>query len=317
MTTQTLSKLGVCLLLSAAIASPEGAKRINKSIDLLSEGQPIYYTGSHEGMAANYEAGKAMAKTWADYINFDMEHAPFNVSALAEFMRGLSEGGGTKDGHRMPAVVVTLPTDATDAATMRANAWMVKQVLATGITGILLCHAQDPEAVRIFVESARFPTSKIGVGPNLGEGRRGVHGNAYASKIWGISPAEYLRRADVWPLNPEGELMLGLKIEDKYALANVEKSLSVPGISFAEWGPGDMGLSLGFPNAPMDDNMPAPMREARAKVLAACKAHKIFFLNSVNTKTVSSMIKEGVMIGSGNEAAADAGRKFTKRQEPW
>jgi len=51
--------------------------------------------------------------------------------------------------------------------------------------------------------------------------------------------------------------------------------------------------------------------------LAACKAHKIFFLNSVNPKNVSSMIQEGVMIGAGGEAAADAGRKFTKRQEPW
>ena len=284
MTTQTFLRFGLCLLVSAGMAFPQAAKRINKSIDLLSEGQPIYYTGSHEGMAANYEAGKQMAKTWADYINFDMEHAPFNVSALAEFMRGLSEGGGTKDGHRMPAVVVTLPTDATDAATMRANAWMVKQVLATGITGILLCHAQSPEAVKIFVESARFPTSKIGVGNGLDEGRRGVHGNAYASKIWGMTPMEYLQKADVWPLNPDGEIMLGLKIEDKYALANVEKSLSVPGISFAEWGPGDMALSLGFPGAPTDDSMPAPMREARAKVLAACKRHKIFFLNSVNPK---------------------------------
>jgi 4-hydroxy-2-oxoheptanedioate aldolase len=317
MNRQAFLRFGLCVLVSTGMAFPQAAKRINKSIDLLSEGQPIYYTGSHEGMAANYEAGKAMAKTWADYINFDMEHAPFNPSALAEFMRGLSEGGGTKDGHRMPAVVVTLPTDATDAATMRANAWMVKQVLATGVTGILLCHAQSPEAVKIFVESARFPTSKIGVGQGLDEGRRGVHGNAYASKIWGMTPMEYLKKADVWPLNPEGEIMLGLKIEDKYALANVEKSLSVPGISFAEWGPGDMALSLGFPGARMDDSMPAPMREARAKVLAACKAHKIFFLNSVNPKNVSSMIQEGVMIGAGGEAAADAGRKFTKRQEPW
>ena len=47
--------------------------------------------------------------------------------------------------------------------------------------------------------------------------------------------------------DPNGELILGLKIEDKYALEHVDESLSVPGIAFAEWGPGDMALSFGMP----------------------------------------------------------------------
>src|SRR5438105_13008949 len=140
--------LGLFGILAASVALAQTPKRINKAIELLSQGQPIYYTGSHEGMSANYEAGVKMAQTWADYINFDMEHAPFNVSALAEFMRGLSSAGPIKSGHRMPAVIVTLPTDATDEATMRANAWMVKHVLATGTHRILLCHAQSPAAVK-------------------------------------------------------------------------------------------------------------------------------------------------------------------------
>jgi hypothetical protein len=29
------------------------------------------------------------------------------------------------------------------------------------------------------------------------------------------------------------------------------------------------------------------------------------------------MIKEGVMVGAGNEQAADAGRKYSKRTMPW
>ena len=66
-----------------------------------------------------------------------------------------------------------------------------------------------------------------------------------AARIWGISADEYAEKADVWPLNPKGELLLGLKLEDKYALANAEQNLKVPGIAFAEWGPGDMALSLG------------------------------------------------------------------------
>ena len=311
-------KRTLCLLLAAGVAAAQTPKRINKAVDLLGQGQPVYYTGGHEGMAANFEAGQKMAQTWADYINYDMEHAPFNVSALAEFMKGLAKGGPTKSGHRTPAVIVTLPTDGSDEVTMRANAWMVKQVLATGIHGILLCHADSPGAVKAFVEAVRFPTHRMGVGPSLGEGLRGIHGVPTAAAIWGVSQKEYIEKADVWPLNPNGEIILGLKIEDKRALANVDASFNVPGIAFAEWGPGDMALSLGIPGVPTDGpSMPAQLRDARTKVLAACKAHKKFFLNTVKPDTVSAMIKEGVMIGSGSPEAAEAGRKYSKRPQPW
>ena len=59
------------------------------------------------------------------------------------------------------------------------------------------------------------------------------------------------------------------------------------------------------------------MQQARAKVLAATKANKLFFLNSVNPSNVVDMIKEGVMIGASNQEAAEVGRKFTKREMPW
>jgi 4-hydroxy-2-oxoheptanedioate aldolase len=312
-----LAALCLTATVAVALAFAQAPKRINKAIELLSQGQPIYYTGGHEGTGGGFEAGKKAAQTWADYIMYDMEHAPFDVAALAEFMRGLAAGGPTKSGHRTPAVVVTLPIDGTDEATVRANAWMSKQVLATGIHGIMLCHAQSAGAVRAFVESVRLPISRLGVGEGLGEGKRGVHGVPTAAKIWGVSAKEYMEKADTWPLNPNGELILGLKIEDKYALEHVDESLSVPGIAFAEWGPGDMGLSLGIPEGSSQNPMPAAMQQARAKVLAACKRHKKFFLNSVRPNDVVSMIQEGVMIGAGGEQAAAIGRKHTKRSMPW
>jgi 4-hydroxy-2-oxoheptanedioate aldolase len=304
-------------LLALAIVFAQTPKRVNRAIELLAEGQPIYYTGGHEGTSGGFEAGKKAAQTWADYIMYDMEHAPFDVAALGEFMHGLADGGPTKSGHRTPAVVVTLPPDGSSEAVMRANAWMVKQVLATGIHGIMLTHAQSPAAVRVFVESARMPIHRLGVGEGLSEGTRGVHGVPTAAKIWGLSQKDYLERADVWPLNPKGEIMLGLKIEDKYALEHVDESLSVPGIAFAEWGPGDMSLSMGIPGGSSQDPMPKQLQEARAKVLAACKRHHKFFLNTVRPKDVTAMIQEGVMIGAGGQEAAEIGRKFTKRQMPW
>jgi 4-hydroxy-2-oxoheptanedioate aldolase len=281
-------------------------KHINRAIELLESGQPVYYTGSHSGTEGTFEAGKADAQTYADYISYDMEHAPFDVKGLADYMRGLAKGGPTKSGHRTPAVIVNLPVNGTDEATVRANAWMFQQVLATGVHGILLCHADTPGAVRAFVEAVRFPAFG---------GRRGVHGNPTAARIWGISADEYGEKADAWPLNPNGELLLGLKLEDKYALENAETNAKVPGVAFAEWGPGDMAFSLGVKNGP--GPMPAPMQAARAKVLAATKSSKIFFLNTVNADNVVDMIKEGVMIGAGNQQAAEIGRKYSKREMPW
>lgn len=287
--------------------------RVNRAIQLLEEGQPIYYTGASE---VSFEGGVRDAQTWADYIVVEMEHGLFNIPALDQYMRGLVKGGPTPSGHRTPTVVTTLPTDGTDEQTIRANAWMIKQVLARGVHGILLCHAETPGAVKALVESARYPFAKIGVGNGLGEGRRGNGGQGHAASIWGISVAEYFEKADPWPLNPKGELFLGLKIENKRALANAEASAKVPGIAFAEWGPGDMGMSLGYPNQ-HDAPYPQDMIAARTKVMNACQAANVAFLNGVRPDNVIELIKEGVKIGSGGKEAAEIGRKYTKRTIPW
>jgi len=309
--------VGLCLVLSVAttMAQTPKPKRINRAIELLEQGQPIYYTGSHSGTEGSFEQGKKDAQTYADYISYDMEHAPFDVKGLADYMRGLVAGGPTKSGHRTPAVIVNVPVNGTDEGAVRANAWMFQQVLATGVHGILLTHADTPGAVRAFVEAARLPIHKQGVDKGINEGRRGVHGAPTAAQIWGVSTDEYLDKADAWPLNPNGELLLGLKLEDKYALANAEENLKVPGIGFAEWGPGDMALSLGVRGPGAERN--PQMQAARAKVFAATKANRVFFLNSMNAGNVIDMIKEGVMVGPASQEASEIGRKFTKRQMPW
>ena len=315
----TLSSLLACfcvvLGVATSVAQSPKAKRINRAIELLEQGQPIYYTGSHSGTEGSFEQGKKDAQIYADYISYDMEHAPFDVKGLADYMRGLVAGGPTKSGHRTPAVIVNVPVNGTDEAAVRANAWMFQQVLATGVHGIMLTHADSPGAVRAFIEAVRFPIHKQGVDRGINEGRRGAHGTPTAAQIWGVSNEEYLDKADVWPLNPNGELLLGLKLEDKYALANAEENLKIPGIGFAEWGPGDMALSLGIRGPGAEKN--PQMQAARAKVFAACKANKIFFLNSMNVDNVIEMIKEGVMVGPASQAAAEIGRKYTKRQMPW
>ncbi|HLZ08361.1 MAG TPA: aldolase/citrate lyase family protein, partial [Chloroflexota bacterium] len=265
----------------------------------------------------SFEGGVLAAKTWADYIAYEMEHGVFDIRELSEFMRGLAAGGPTRSGHATPAVIVTLPMIGDEEATVNANAWQIKQVLATGVHGILLCHAESPDAVRAFVKHCRYPFNRVG-GDGLEEGRRGGGGQASAAAIWGVSVRNYLDLADPWPLNPKGELFLGLKIENKRALANVEKTAAVSGIAFAEWGPGDMGMSLGFPDN-HDEPFPPEMVAARSRILAACKANNLAFLNTIRTDDVIERIAEGVRIGAGpaGEAAAEIGRKHTGRTMPW
>ena len=92
-------------------------------------------------------------------------------------------------------MIVNVPVNGTDENTVRANAWMFQQVLATGVHGILLCHADTPGAVRAFVEAVRFPAYG---------GRRGVHGNSTASRIWGITADEYGEQRRRVAAQPEG-----------------------------------------------------------------------------------------------------------------
>lgn len=284
------------------------------AIELLSQGQPVYYTGTRE---LTFDNGVRMAKTWADYIRLDLEHGPFDMAGLNQFMRGLVAGGPTRSGHRTPAIISELPLDGISEEAVRINSWMVKQVLAQGVHGILLCHAETPGAVRALLEAMRYSFQKHPVGTGLGPGRRGHGGQGSAAAIWGLSEKEYLERADIWPLNPDGELLFGIKIENTRALENAEASVKIPGVSFAEWGPGDMGMSMGYPQQ-HDPPYPPEMIAAQKRVWAACKEANVLFLNQVAGDDIVELIDRGVIICRADSAeVADKGRRHTGRSLPW
>ena len=289
-------------------------KRVNRVIDMWLKGQPVYYAQISGG---GYEKGKEMAGTKADYITYEMEHGPLDFKELREFMRGLVEAGPTCTGHKTPPVIVTLPIAGTTDA-LRANAWMIQQALAAGVHGILLCNAESPEAARLMIEAARYPFAPRVDG--LAQGTRGNGSQGYAASMWGITPQEYMRIAEPWPMNPDGELLFGLKIENPRADANVETSVRVPGIAFAEWGPGDHGFYLlGRPGTYQGGGETAPqMAAVRRRVLEATKAAGVKFLNGCDEQNVIDQLKDGVMICTGGDSpAADKGRAYTKRTDPW
>ncbi len=314
--------------------------RINRAIDLLAQDQAIYYTGAHTGHVLTYDQGKQDAHTWADYINVGMEHGAFDVAGLAAYMKGLIDGGPTRSGHRTPAVVIEAPVNGTDAANVRFNAWQFRQLLGRGVHGILLCQAENPEAVRAFVESCRYTHKTVGLDPalpsplermsgarraleaangpdgrpTLGLGTRGRGSEATAAEAWGISAEEYLARCDPWPLDPAGELLLGLKLESPEGIANADQILAVPGIGFAELGPGDLGLALGYVSVPRHP-YPPEMQAARQKVFAACRRNGVAFLEGCTPETIAARLDEGVrVVSGGNEAVARIGRAHQKRR---
>jgi 4-hydroxy-2-oxoheptanedioate aldolase len=280
-----------------------------------------------------YEQGCADANIWADYINVGMEHGALDLAGLAAYMRGLVDGGPAATGHRTPTVIVEAPVNGTDEANIRYNAWQFRQILARGVHGILLCQAESADAVRAFVESCRYPHQTAGLaaelpspierlsgaavvrptGGALGIGTRGRGSEPTAAPIWGLDTDDYLERCDPWPLNPGGELLLGVKLESPEGIAHCEEILDIPGLGFAELGPGDLGLSLGYVRVPREP-YPPEMAAARERVFGACRARRIAFLEGATPETIAHKIDEGVrVIAGGREETARVGRAHSQR----
>jgi len=312
-------------------------KRINRCIELLQQDVAIYYDGPHSGHVLTHAQGVTDAATWADYINVGMEHGAFDIAGLAAYMRGMAEAGPTRSGHGTPAVIVEAPVNGIDAAHVRYNSWQFRQILGRGVHGILLCQAENADAVRAFVESCRYPHHAIGVDPaipsplqrmegakrlsragssSLGLGTRGRGSEVTAAPIWGLSVEDYMDRCDPWPLNPDGELLLGVKLESPEGIANCEEIIGVPGLGFAEIGPGDLSLSLGYRTIPREP-FPEKMQAARDRVLAACRNKGVAFLQSCTAENIIARIDEGVRVVAGHsELAATKGRAYQNRTMP-
>jgi len=125
-----------------------------------------------------------------------------------------------------------------------------------------------------------------------------------------------MARCDPWPLNPEGELLLGVKLESPEGIANADGICAVPGLGFAEMGPGDLSLSLGSVKL-LRDPYPPVMQAARDKVLAACQRNRIAFLEGCSPGNIAARLDEGVRVIAGHsEETARIGRAHQRRSMP-
>jgi 4-hydroxy-2-oxoheptanedioate aldolase len=111
-------------------------------------------------------------------------------------------------------------------------------------------------------------------------------------------------------------LLLGVKLESPEGIANCEAILAVPGLGFAELGPGDLGLSLGYVAVPREP-YPAEMQAARGRVFAACRKNGIAFLETGAPENIAAKLDEGVRVVAGHrEETAAIGRAHQRRTMP-
>ena len=121
-------------------------------------------------------------------------------------------------------------------------------------------------------------------------GTRGWNDGA-AIRYWGLEPNEYVTLADVWPLNPEGELMALIMIETPEMVHMIRDVLSVPGLSGVLVGQGDLSLRLGV-GTPASNPFHPEVEALVAQVAEAC----------VNMGKLCGLVPEpsrGGMSGSG------------------
>jgi len=116
-------------------------------------------------------------------------------------------------------------------------------------------------------------------------------GPTSATRYWGLGQQEYYKKADVWPLVPEGEILVILMIEDTKGMAALPDILKdVPGVGAVLIGEGDLSQELGYPR---QYEHPVVL-EAMAEIVANCKENGVAVGHPhVNAGNVQRILDEG------------------------
>ncbi len=228
--------------------APALPPRANPVIRLLEQGKPAFSIwGNYIGVGRDYHAAVTLQNNRNyDFILYDLEHDPFDIEGLSQFLRALLDPAAiARDGVSVvKPVIVRIPPNGRE---IHQNQWMVKQILDTGVAGLMFPHIESPEQAINAIKAVRYPQPANA--PNIQpEGFRGAC-NAIAARYWGMSGREYERRSDVWGLSPDADMLLILIIENKLGVDNVREIARAVRDARAKvilWaGGGDMSLSYG------------------------------------------------------------------------
>ena len=294
--TLVIALLGLSFIGFAGVAS---AQRVNKLIELFENNEPGFGVLSFDYSLNN---ARSLATSGLDFVFIDMEHAPFDVERLREFLLGMTNKRLILEkGSLQPDVVpfVRVPA-AGGAEEMIAQA---KQVLDVGVFGIFFPAIHTREQAELAVRATRYP--QYNGAPDYEP--TGLRGRNPSNAVWYWGVDDYHAKADVWPLDPQGELLAMMFIESAEGVENIDEIIDVPGLGAIFIGPSDLSTSMGYasPAAPQ-------VEEAIQRVLRACLDNDVPCAITTGQNSVEERIEQGfsfVTVGADgglNTGAANA-----------
>lgn len=200
-----------------------------------------------------------------DVVVFEMEHNPFSTRELRDSLQYLLDRQQIlQRGKISPAVtpLVRVPANGSEM-----SQWLAKQVLDAGVYGVVFPHVSTVDEARSAVGACRYPRPESA--PRYDP--PGVRGDGPfgAARYWGVGIAEYYRRADTWPLAPDGDILVVIMCEEVKAIRNLPAILEqVPGIGLVLIGEGDLCQDLGHPREYEHPDVEAAIRD----IVEICKA---------------------------------------------
>lgn len=276
----------LCALLAVELSAQLPAlspAHLNPAIAKLVSGKTVYGVLTQD---LSRENARILGRRDTDFVYVDMEHSPLNMDALANFVAAMNDKAYTVKNGAQPraAIIARMPASAGENA-----AWQVKQALDIGLMGFVFNTVETREQAEAAVKSMRYPPWKAF--PNTHKGPAGVRGWSPAAAVWawGIETEEYRRRADVWPLNPEGDLMAIMIIETQTGVKNADAIAQVPGVTaLSAAAGGDLSSSYGVPTAAPE------IESARQTILQACLKHKVLcWITATGKPDEERRLKEG------------------------
>jgi 4-hydroxy-2-oxoheptanedioate aldolase len=300
--------LGGATLLAFLVASVDapsaqsGYVHLNPVVEALAQGRHVFGVSTSD---LSLENAVALAgNPNLDYVYLDMEHNPLRFEEMKHFLAFITAGdkaGIIKRGNGQvrPAVFARFPPYGREQ-----TLWMVKHALDIGLNGILINNVETREQAENIVRTMR-PTqrrdSKIPTPP-------GVRGTVVCG-FWAAGAGDCRTHADLWPLNPDGDLIFWPMIETMEGVRNADAIAQVPGVSgFYLGASGDLSADLGV-TTPHPD-----VDAAMAKILSVCQARNIPCGGTVTAANVAQFMKQGYRIinfggaGGGLNAANEAAR---------
>ena len=215
--------------------------RLNKVISLLEEGKPVFGTLVNNG---NIDELVWAADAGYDFVGVETEHLGLDFPNLRISLQFLLN-------RRKIAAQDSLQADPTpfvrispNTAEIKVNQWAIKQSMDQGAYGLILPRVESVEAAKAAVVACRY-VQRLDAADASPRGERGWDPRV-AAPYWGISVEEYTELSDLWPLDPDGELLLMAMCETGDGVKNLPAILrEVKGIGVVWAATGDMAVSLG------------------------------------------------------------------------